>query len=172
MESSEQEHTFILKTPRTRIFGHRAHEVQKWRVEVTLKERGGVHYLLREVADTHLSFPWLQAEAYRSGIFSPRPYVLGMPTNQSMARCVLALTQVLCAKRGADPYALWYKAHPRLGISRGDLIFIAQQAQWEGFVYPKVWDTKAVTLLIDALRTSGSPALADVVQSYFGESQN
>jgi len=120
---------------------------------------GGLRHLVHRYVRTDLNLAMLDVDTY--GHFSPRPYQLGQACDGSITECALALFVSFCRERGFSPDELHRAAYPKEELPAWDDVLSA--ADWQGVAYPKQWDEKAKSGLLESLHEINCHSLAAIV---------
>jgi hypothetical protein len=119
-----------------------AHDDQRdqWIVEVTVRQREGIRYLVNRYGGARPAWHTLRQDARRQGWLSLRPYQLGQACDGSITTCVLALFENFCKARDLDLISLLHQAYAERVYSPKRFDTIQRDADWEGTAYPAQWD--------------------------------
>ncbi len=138
---------------------------QTWSAEVLVRVHGGIQYRDLDYGHEQPTLERLRQDALSGGFFSRRPFQLGADVDPTMTHCVLALLEHFCTSRGIDPPLLLERAYPeKLFLVAQDFREIRTQADWEGTLYPKLWDSQTVSELTSALGVICFDEVADVIE--------
>ena len=140
------------------------HTARLYEVEVFVKvdtPTTGIKHLLRW---THvIDEQELVAECLQQGTFSARPYTLGQGGDSTIGACIDALYTHMCESKHLDPQALYVRAYPRPSDLEIDSPVIRHLAEWQGVIYPNIWDKQEVLHLLDDLASMNNHALVTVL---------
>jgi len=132
----------------------------EWHTRVQIRGVQGLWYLAARYQGSPPTSQALFFDTYIRGIFSDRPFFVGLPYDASMDSCVVALLDDLCRRRGLDAAELVCRAGvsgPRL--SQDDLVEARRQADWEYTEFPRRWSLTKISALC---RTVDDPRWASL----------
>lgn len=120
----------------------------EWRARVRIRGVQGIWYLEAAYHGQRPTSEALYFDTYTRGVFSSRPFRPGSPCDVSTDCCVLALVRDLCRERRVDAAELIRRGDPaRPRYSRSDFVAAKTQADWEGTVFPVIWNPEFITAL-------------------------
>lgn len=119
--------------------------------EIFIRNHRGIHYLRKTYTGSLPDSATLYYETYRAGLYSPRPYHLQLPSDESVLHSVLALSAACCQAWNLDPTELVKIADPRAQVSAGDWLTIKDLARWQDTVFPGQWNTATIESLSQVL---------------------
>lgn len=120
----------------------------EWHARVRIRGIQGIWYLETTYHGQRPTSETLYFHTYTRGVFSARPFRPGCPCDASTDSCVVALVRDLCRERCADAAELIHRgdsSRPR--YTREDFIAAKHQADWEGTVFPVIWNADITTAL-------------------------
>jgi len=141
----------------------------EWQARVQIRGVQGLWYLAARYQGSRPASQSLFFDTYCRGIFSCRPFVVGLPWDPSTDSCVLALLDDLCRRRRLDAADLIRRAGVSSpGYSRADLAEARHQAEWEYTDFPHRWTSSKVSALCRTLDAPRWGSLGCLISEVIG----
>jgi hypothetical protein len=148
MNSLSSQPASIVRTHSTCVWLQTDSSGLQWKARVHVRGVQGLWYLASTYRGARPTSEFLYFDTYQRGIFSARPFLPGSPCDDSTELCVIALIRDICRERGVDAADLIQRGDPsRPRYSREDFIEAKHQADWEGTVFPVIWNPSITTAL-------------------------
>ena len=138
----------------------------RYLTEAAIKVKAGVKYITQFWFDRPTE-QQIARECSQHGHFSPRPFHLGIPTDESTFECVLALFYQFCCAFEIDATAVLVKAYPdRESAHKWTKVAwerVVDCAKWHGTIVPDEWRSTDIQALLACISSQGHLDLAEVL---------
>jgi hypothetical protein len=164
-----EESVAVVRTHSTCVWMETLPSGSEWYARVHIRGVQGLWYLAAGYRAPRPTSHFLFFDTYSRGIFSARPFFVGLPCDASTDLCVLALLDDLCRDRDLDAADLISRA----GVSShrhspADLVEARRQADWEHTEFPLRWTAAKVSALCRTLDNPRWAALARLLREVTG----
>ena len=139
---------------------------QQWVSEAWVRATAGLrHQVMRWHKRPRITE--IRAECVGAGFFTKRPYVLGQACDGSIDAPVMALYADFCRARKLDPIKLLQLAYDdESDCTLESFAVMRLLADWQGTVFPKRWDSRAIAGLLTSLHAINYHQLTELVEQH------